>query len=82
MLSPETLESYRQMTPSQRLRLTIELCRSAWRALGEGDPQIVERRFQRLAQENELRNQRICEGLRRADQTSQSDDCQTNGLDE
>lgn len=79
MLSPETLESYRQMTPSQRLRLTIELCRSAWRALDEGDPEIVERRYRRLAQENELRNQRISEGLRRADQASQSDDCQAGG---
>jgi hypothetical protein len=68
MLSPETLELYRRMTPAQRLRLTFELCRSAWSALNEGDPRIVERRYLRLAQENELKNQRICEGLRRAEQ--------------
>jgi hypothetical protein len=68
MLSPETLEAYRRMTPEQRLRLTLELCQSAWRGLNEGDPVIVERRYMRLAQENEMRNQRICDGLRRAEQ--------------
>jgi hypothetical protein len=68
MLSPETLESYRRMTPSERLQLTFELCRPAWRALTEGDPMIVERRFERLRQENDLRNQRICEGFRRSEQ--------------
>lgn len=68
MLSPETLESYRRMTPAQRLQLTIELCRSAWAALDAGDPKIVERRYMRLAQENDLRNQRICAGFRRAEE--------------
>ena len=68
MLSPETLETYRRMTASQRLQLTLELCRSAWRALDAGDPRIVERRYLRLAQENEQRNQRICAGFRRAEQ--------------
>jgi hypothetical protein len=29
---------------------------------------IVERRFERLRQENDLRNQRICEGFRRSEQ--------------
>lgn len=67
MLSRETLESYRRMTPSQRLQLTIDLSRSAWQALSEGSPEIVDRRFLRLEQENDLRNMRICEGLRRAE---------------
>jgi len=65
MLSPETLELYRKMTPSQRLELTFELSESAWAALLVGDPEIVKRRFQRLEQENDLRNKRICDGLRR-----------------
>ncbi len=68
MLSPETLESYRRMSPAERLRLTLELSRSAWRALSEGDQEMVRRRFERLEQENDLRNRRICEGLRRAEQ--------------
>ncbi len=67
MLSRETLESYRRMTPSQRLQLTIDLSRSAWQALSEGSPEIVDRRFLRLEQENDLRNMRISEGLRRAE---------------
>ena len=67
MLSRETLESYRRMTPSQRLQLTIDLSRSAWQALSEGSPEIVARRFLRLEQENDLRNMRISEGLRRAE---------------
>ena len=67
MLSPETLESYRQMTPAQRLQLTFELCRPAWIALTEGKPEIVARRCQRIREENDLRTQRICEGLRRCE---------------
>ena len=73
MLSPETLESYRRMTPSQRLQLTIDLSRSAWKALSEGSPEIVARRFLRLEQENDLRNRRICDGLRKAEQRLKSE---------
>ena len=73
MLSPETLESYRRMTPGERLRLTIELSRSAWKALSEGSPEIVARRFLRLEQENDARNQRICEGLRKSEQRLKSE---------
>jgi len=73
MLSPETLESYRRMTPGERLRLTIELSRSAWKALSEGSPEIVARRFLRLEQENDTRNRRICEGLRNAEQRLKSE---------
>lgn len=67
MLSPETLETYRRMTPAQRLKLTLELSRTAWSALLVGDPEIVDRRFLRLSQENDLRNRRIVAGLRRAE---------------
>ena len=73
MLSRETLETYRRMTPSQRLQLTIDLSRSAWKALSEGSPEFVARRFLRLEQENDLRNMRICEGLRRAEKRMESD---------
>jgi hypothetical protein len=74
MLSRETLESYRQMTPAERLRLTIELCRWAWRALTDGPPETVERRFQRLQKENELRNRRITAGLVHAEQRLRAED--------
>ncbi len=66
MLSQETLQRYRQMTPGERLRLTLDLSRAAWKALSQGPEELVKRRFLRLQQENDLRNQRICEGLRRA----------------
>ncbi len=67
MLSSETLEKYRQMTPSERLQLTFELCGPAWKAICEGDPEIVRRRFERLRQENDLRNRRMCDGFLRGD---------------
>ncbi len=73
MLSPETLESYRRMTPSERLRLTIELSRSAWKALCEGSDAIVGRRFLRLEQENDYRNRQISDGLRRSERSFELD---------
>ncbi|XZE20379.1 hypothetical protein SH449x_000247 [Pirellulaceae bacterium SH449] len=63
MLSPETLESYRRMKPGERLRLTLDLCDSAWPAMLQGKTDIIERRFQRLREENESRNQAICKAL-------------------
>ena len=67
MLSKETLEEYRRMTPGERLALTIFLCKNAWKALGEGDSKIVSRRFLRLEQENQLRNERMVAGMVRAE---------------
>ena len=69
MLSLETLESYRKMTPGQRLRLTLDLCESAWPAMLQGSPEIVERRFQRLRDENNKRNEAICEAFLRSEST-------------
>jgi len=73
MLSPETLGSYRRMSPSQRLRLTMDSSRSAWSALSEGIEQIVARRFLRLEQENDYRNRMIREALRRSEERHESD---------
>jgi hypothetical protein len=72
MLSKETLEQYRRMTPSQRLELTVFLCKNAWRSLEEGDPKIVARRFLRLEQENQLRNERMVAGLVRAEKQNEA----------
>ncbi|TWU32593.1 hypothetical protein [Novipirellula artificiosorum] len=68
MLSTETLEAYRRLTPAERLQLTFELCRPAWKALTEGDPKLVARRLARLRQENSTRTRRISEGFRRSEQ--------------
>ncbi|MBX3423877.1 MAG: hypothetical protein KF752_20155 [Pirellulaceae bacterium] len=56
------------MTPGQRLKLTLEMSRAAWKALCEGDEEIIRRRILRRQQENDLRNQRITEGLLLAEQ--------------
>lgn len=73
VLSPETLESYRQMTPGQRLRLALDLSDSAWSAAIAGPPEIVAKRFEKLRQQNDLRNQRICAALIRSKRLSESD---------
>ncbi len=73
MLSPETLQTYRLMTPGQRLRLTLDLSESAWSALLEGPPEIVAKRFERLREQNDLRNQRICAALTKSQAAMASD---------
>ncbi len=74
MLSQETLEQYRRMTPSQRLALTVFLCKNAWKSLEEGNPKIVSRRYLRLEQENQLRNERMVAGMIRAEKLKNAQD--------
>jgi len=64
MLSQETLESYRRMTPGERLALTFEMIRENTPYLLAGSPDVVERRFALLHRENDLRNERIIAALR------------------
>lgn len=56
MLSPETLESYRRMTPSQRLELTLSMMAESESYLMIGTPFQVARKFQRINDENDRRN--------------------------
>ena len=56
MLSRETLEMYRKMTPSERLKLTLEMIRENTPFLLRGTPEQVARRFERMRQENDERN--------------------------
>jgi hypothetical protein len=53
MLSRETLEAYRQMTPGQRLEIALEMMRENTSYLLRGRPEIVSRRFERIRQEND-----------------------------
>ena len=55
MLSRETLESYRRMTPSERLRLTLEMIRAETPYLLRGTPEQVDRRFELLRRQNDER---------------------------
>jgi hypothetical protein len=56
MLGPETLEAYRRMTNSQRLKLTLRMIEENIPYLYRGTPEQVRRRFQRINQENDERN--------------------------
>ena len=61
MLHEDTLESYRRMTPSERLSLTFELIRQNTPYLFEGTPEQVDRRFELLRRENDARNKAVLE---------------------
>ncbi|MCX7420825.1 MAG: hypothetical protein NT013_14960 [Planctomycetia bacterium] len=65
MLHPETLEAYRKMTPSERLKITLEMTRENTPRLLEGPPEIVARRFEVLHRQNDERNHRMLEGMAR-----------------
>ena len=65
MLSPETLEAYRRMTTSERLKLTIEMTRASVPFLLSGDPEKVARKFELLRRENDARNKNMLEALAR-----------------
>jgi len=65
MLSSETLEEYRRMTPGQRLALAFRLSDEATPYLLAGTPEQVKRKFELLRRENDERNRRILEGIAR-----------------
>jgi len=68
MLSPATLESYRRMTPAERLRLTLDSMAENERFFLMGSDEQVSRKFNLLNQRNDERNQALLMGLRQADQ--------------
>ena len=63
MLSRETLEQYRRMTPGERLALTLKLSEEKFPLLLQGTPEQVERRFELLRRDKDERNRLILEGL-------------------
>ncbi len=65
MLSQETLEAYRRMTPGQRLKITMEMIRENTPYLLRGSPDVVARRFERLRQENDARNHNMLTAIAR-----------------
>jgi hypothetical protein len=65
MLSPETLETYRRMTPGERLTIALRLTDEAAPYLFVGTPQQVERKFELLRRQNDERNERILAGIAR-----------------
>lgn len=65
MLSKETLDEYRRMTPGERLALTFEMIRENTPYLLAGTPSVIDRRFALLQRENDLRNTRLLASLQR-----------------
>jgi len=59
MLSQETLDGYRRMTPGERLAIALKMTQANLPALLEGTPSVVARRFELLRRENDLRNEAI-----------------------
>ncbi len=65
MLSRQTLEQYRRMTDSERLRLVLEMIRQETPHLVRGTPEVVERRFELLRRQNDERNLRMLTAIAR-----------------
>jgi hypothetical protein len=65
MLSLETLQRYREMTPGQRLELTFRLMDGLEKSLLSGTPQQVDRKFELLRRENDLRNENMLTAIAR-----------------
>jgi len=66
MLSQETIESYRRMTPNERLALTFEMMRDAAKYMAAGPPAVVDRRFELIRRQNDERTANILAGIQRA----------------
>ena len=71
MLSRETLEAYRGMTPAQRLELTFQATREALPYLLAGPPEVVDRRFELIRRQNDEFNRRVIEHLRRVERVNE-----------
>lgn len=65
MLSKETLDAYRRMTPGERLALALRMTEENTPALLEGPPALVARRFEMLQRENDARNRNILAAMAR-----------------
>jgi hypothetical protein len=65
MLSEETLEQYRKMTIGERLELTFKAMRENTPYIFVGEPDVVDRRFELIRRENDLRNQNMAEAYAR-----------------
>jgi hypothetical protein len=65
MMHPETLEAYRRMTPSERLKITLEMTRENGLRMFTGTQEQIDRRFEILNRQNEERNYRMLKAIAR-----------------
>ncbi|QDT76301.1 hypothetical protein [Lacipirellula limnantheis] len=65
MLSTETLDEHRRMTPGERFSLTLRAIRENIPPLGAGPPELVSRRSELMRRENDLRNENMLRAFAR-----------------
>jgi hypothetical protein len=65
MLSPETINEYRRMTPGERLAITLRMIEESTPFLFKGPLEVVARRFELIRRENELRNKNMLTAIAR-----------------
>ena len=65
MLSQETLDAYRRMTPGERLEIALRMTEENLESLLEGARETVERRFEMLRRENDERNRNMLTAIAR-----------------
>jgi hypothetical protein len=64
-MSREAAEANRRLTPSERLKITLQMIEESIPFLLQGTPEEVDRRFELLRRENDIRNQNMLAGLAR-----------------
>jgi hypothetical protein len=64
-MSREAAEANRRLTPSERLRITLQMIEESIPFLLQGTPEEVDRRFEPLRRETDIRNQNMLAGLAR-----------------
>lgn len=67
MLSKETIEMYRRMTPGERLRLAFEMTDENQKYLAIGTHEIVERKFALIRKRNDEHNTALLKALKEAE---------------
>jgi hypothetical protein len=65
MLSPETIDFYRNMPLGEKLKLVLQMSQEAEKYLLMGTPAGVDRKFELIRRENDLRNENILKALAR-----------------
>lgn len=65
MLSHETYEYYRRMSPSQRLQLTVQMMDGIERAILAGSLEQVARKFELPRLQNDQRNRAMLQAIAR-----------------
>lgn len=63
MMSKETIDCIRRMSPDERLNMTLQMIRESTPYLFEGPTEMVDRRFELLRLQNDARNENMLRAL-------------------